>query len=98
MRLSPNTCPTCQSQGKHQLLGHKRYPSSALPLAGGPLIALIFELSRKRRFRCGNCQSEFYTHTIGSRFFLAFWILFLASVILAILAIVLQIILHPQPS
>ena len=38
-------------------------------------MALVFALSRRRRFCCDACGKLFYAHTIGSWIWLAFWIL-----------------------
>jgi hypothetical protein len=53
-------------------------------------MAIVFVLSRKRRFRCERCRGLFYSHTIGSRIWLALWSLFWLSLGLGILGLLIN--------
>ena len=59
--------------------------------AGGIVMAFVFVLSRKRRFRCDRCGERFYSHTFGSRVWLALWILFWVSLAFGILGILMSV-------
>jgi formylmethanofuran dehydrogenase subunit E len=78
-------CSACgEASARHQV-ARPEYDPVAPQMLGGILMALIFALSRRRRFRCDRCGELFYSHTIGSRVWLAFWILFWVSLVLGIL-------------
>lgn len=53
-------------------------------------MAFIFTLSRKRRFRCERCDELFYSHTLGSRVWLALWVLFWVAVALGIIGVIIS--------
>jgi hypothetical protein len=59
-------------------------------MVGGIALALVFSLSRKRRFRCDRCGALFFSHTFGSRLWLALWIWFWASISFGILSSMLM--------
>jgi ribosomal protein L32 len=83
-------CSACgETSARHQV-ARPEYDPIAPQIVGGILMALVFSLSRKRRFRCDRCGELFYSHTIGSRVWLAFWVLFLASLALGILGILIS--------
>lgn len=79
------TCPHCgETSARHQL-PRSEYPRIAPQLVGGLGSALVFELSRKRRFQCEHCGARFDAHTNASFFWFAFWVVvcvFLAFCIL----------------
>jgi len=70
---------------RHQV-ARPEYDPVAPQLVGGILMAFVFVLSRKRRFRCERCAQLFYSHTLGSRIWLGLWILFWVSVAFGILS------------
>lgn len=80
-------CPTCGRDGVHRRLGPVMYSPVALVIIGGVVLPLIFELSRKPRFRCINCGSVFTRHTMVSRFFQIFWIWFITALVFALVAV-----------
>ncbi len=80
-------CPGCGQSAYHQV-ARPEYPPVAPQMAGGVAMALVFVLSRKHRVRCEKCGNCFYSHTLGSRLWLALWTIFwflLACVIFRIL-------------
>jgi len=83
-------CSACgETSARHQV-ARPEYDPVAPQMLGGILRALVFALSRKRRFRCDRCGEFFYSHTFGSRVWLAFWILFCVSLALGILGILIS--------
>jgi hypothetical protein len=60
-------------------------------MVGGIAMAFVFVLSRKRRFRCDRCGEFFYSHTVGTRVWLALWILFWVSLAIAILDLLIGV-------
>ena len=74
------TCPVCRETDRRHQVARAEYPPLAPQVVGGIVAALVFELSRKRRFRCERCGEIFSSHTVGSRLWLALWILFWVSV------------------
>jgi hypothetical protein len=80
------TCPACgETTALHQVT-RSEYPSIAPQLVGGYAMALVFELSRKRRFRCEKCGGLFCLHTNASRLWLTFWVSFCAFLAFLILS------------
>ena len=79
MKLLTIRCPACGENGARHMVARPEYPSTAPQLAGGIIAALVFELSRRRRFRCDRCGELFSYHTLASRLWLALWVLFLIS-------------------
>ena len=70
-------CPVRGSQGgaaRRDARARAEYSPLAPQLAGGITTALVFTLSRKRRFRCERCGGLFYSHTFSSRVWLALWV------------------------
>jgi len=62
-----------------------------MPIAvGGVILAFIFEFSRKPQFRCQQCGTAFYSHTLLSRLFLILWIWFLLIFIFILLIIIAE--------
>ncbi len=80
MKLLTIRCPACGEDCSRRLVARPEYPSIAPQFAGGIVAALVFELSRRRRFRCERCGQLFSNHTLASRLWLALWILFLVSI------------------
>ena len=76
--LTP-TCPECGETKGHHRLARAEYSPVAPQVLGGILWALVFVLSRKRRFRCGRCAREFFRHTTGSLVWRVVWIFFCVS-------------------
>jgi len=79
MPLLTPTCPECGEKDGHHRLARAEY-SPVAPLIFGILWALVFNLSRRRRFYCGRCAREFFCHTSGSLGWLAVWVLFCTCV------------------
>jgi len=77
-------CPACRQRTSHQV-ARSEYDPVAPQFVGGIVMAFVFVLSRKRRFRCDHCGELFYAHTIGSRIWLVLWIWFVLSVAFAII-------------
>jgi hypothetical protein len=78
-------CPGCGDPGARHQIARSEYDPIAPQLAGGIVMAFVYVLSRKRRFRCDRCGEPFYSHTLGTRVWLALWILFWVSLALGIL-------------
>jgi ribosomal protein L32 len=77
-------CPACgETSARHQV-ARSEYDPVAPQLAGGIVIAFVFVLSRKRRFRCEKCGQLFFSHTVGTRVWQVLWILFWMLLTLAI--------------
>jgi hypothetical protein len=72
-------CPVCSNTTKFHRVARSLYPPSAFVLFGGPVLALVFDRSRKPQFRCEKCGKLFAKHSFTSRFFQIFWIWFLFS-------------------
>src|SRR2546422_2597709 len=72
-------CPACGEMSARHQVARAEYPSIAPQMVGGIASACVFELSRKRRFRCERCGELFYSHSGGARLLLALWGLFLGS-------------------
>jgi ribosomal protein L32 len=83
-------CSACGETSSRHQVARPEYDPVAPQMIGGVLTALVFSLSRKRRFRCDRCGEFFYSHTINSRIWLAFWILFCVSLALGILGILIS--------
>jgi hypothetical protein len=54
-------------------------------------MALVFVLSRKRRFRCDQCRELYYSHTVGSRVWLVLWVLFWVSLAFGIAGLLMSV-------
>jgi len=76
MHLFSINCPRCNEASARHPVARSEYPPIAPQFVGGIASALVFELSRKRRFRCERCGELFNCHTFGSRLWLSAWILF----------------------
>jgi ribosomal protein L32 len=77
-------CPACgEAKARHQV-ARPDYDPVAPQVIGGIVTALVFALGRKRRFRCDRCGQLYYSHTIGSRIWLAVWVYFCTALALAI--------------
>ena len=76
MPLLNPTCPECGETKGHHRLARAEYSPVAPQVLGGVLWALVFVLSRRRRFRCGRCAREFFSYTAGSLVWCVVWILF----------------------
>jgi len=77
-------CSACgETSARHQV-ARSEYSPVAPQVVGGILLAFVFTLSRKRRFRCDRCGELFYSHTFGSRIWLTLWILFWVSLAVGI--------------
>ena len=87
-------CPNCGEPSARHLIGRPEYPSIAPQMIGGVIAALVFELSRKRRFRCETCGEAFYSHTIGSRIWLALWIWFVVALAVILASALLRGVMH----
>ncbi len=84
-------CPACgETRARHQV-ARSEYDPVAPQIVGGIVMAFVFVLSRKRRFRCERRGSLFYTHTVGSRAWLALWVLFWVSLALGFLGLVISV-------
>jgi hypothetical protein len=81
-------CPICGQSAYHQV-ARSEYAPVAPQVAGGVAVALVFVLSRKRRFHCEKCGEYFYSHTIGSRLWFVLWTLFWLLVAFAIIGILI---------
>ena len=84
-------CPACgETNARHQV-ARSEYPSIAPQVVGGVALALVFELSRRRRFRCEACSELFLAHTFASRLWgglcAAFFTLFALGFILIFIGI-----------
>ena len=69
-------CPKCGERSARHQVARAEYDPVAPQLFGGIIMALIFALSRKRRFRCDQCSELLYSHTIASRIWLILWYFF----------------------
>jgi predicted RNA-binding Zn-ribbon protein involved in translation (DUF1610 family) len=77
-------CPTCGETSARRDVARSEYDPVAPQFAGGIVMAFVFVLSRKHRFRCERCGELFFSHTAGSRLWLALWIFFWVLVALVI--------------
>src|SRR5437764_6662383 len=84
MRSSVIRCPVCGDTTAHHHVARSQYSPSALVLFGGPALALVFDCSRKRQFRCEKCGTLFSRHTLSSRLFQLFWLWFLLSIVVGL--------------
>lgn len=91
MPLLTITCPACGERRAHHSLARSEYSPVAPQVLGGILWALVFVLSRKRRFRCGRCAKEFFCHTPASMAWLALWVFFCACLVIGIAIIFLSL-------
>jgi len=66
-------CPDCSEASTLHQIARPEYPRFAPQVLGGIGMALVFELSRKRRFHCDRCGVVFDRHTAASRLGLAVW-------------------------
>jgi hypothetical protein len=94
MNLLTVKCPACAATKGHRFLARSEYPPVAPQVVGGVIWALVFALSRKRRFRCGNCAKEFFSHTLGSRAWLTVWVFFCLGMAVTIVGIFVSLLLH----
>jgi transposase-like protein len=76
-------CPACGEEHAHHRLGPVMYSPVVLVLIGGVVLPLIFELSRKPRFRCEKCESVFTKHTVASRLFQVLWLWVVLGLLIA---------------
>ena len=84
-------CPACgETSARHQV-ARAEYDPVAPQMLGGIVMAFVFVLSRKRRFRCERCGELFFSHTLGTRLWLVLWILFWLSVALGILGMIVSV-------
>lgn len=79
-------CSRCGETKARRQVARSEYDPVAPQLVGGVIMALVFVLSRKRRFRCERCGELFYSHTFASRVWLTLWTLFWLSIALTIFA------------
>jgi hypothetical protein len=79
MKLLTIRCPAFGENCARHLVAREEYPPIAPQIVGGIIAALVFVLSRRRRFRCDRCGELFSYHTLASRLWLALWFLFLIS-------------------
>ena len=87
-------CPACgETSARHQV-ARPEYPSIAPQMVGGIGATLVFELSRKKRFRCERCGEVFDSHTTGSRVWLALWVLFWVSVAFGLLTVISRLMMQ----
>ncbi len=68
------------------------YSPVAPVVVGGVALALIFECSRKPRFRCEKCGSVFSRHTLTSRVFQLLWIGIVAVILLLLAGLLVMIV------
>jgi hypothetical protein len=76
MHLLGLNCPHCGRTKAYHWIPPSRYAPVAPVVFGGVILAMIFAQSRKQQFRCELCGTTFLSHTIGSRFYQVFWVLF----------------------
>jgi ribosomal protein L32 len=84
-------CPVCGEANARHRVARSEYSPVAVQMIGGFLLAWVFEFSRKRRFRCDRCGEFFFSHTLGSRLWLAFWILFWICFATAMAAMLMEV-------
>jgi len=84
-------CPACGEANAIHRVARPEYDPVAPQVIGGIFLALVFSLSRKRRFRCGQCGNLFFSHTINSRIWLTLWILFWISLAMGTAGVSLQV-------
>ena len=94
MHLLALDCPHCGKTKAYHWIPSSRYAPVAPVAFGGVFLAMIFAQSRKQQFRCELCGTAFASHTIGSRFYQIFWLLFVVWWVVAILALLAIVILH----
>jgi ribosomal protein L32 len=83
-------CTACgEASARHQV-ARAEYAPVAPQIVGGVVMAFVFALSRKRRFRCEKCGELFYSHTIGSRLWLTLWIVFWVSLAFGIIGLLVD--------
>ena len=83
-------CPACGETHDRHLVERSEYSPVAPVVAGGVVLAFVYSLSRKRRFRCEQCHELFFAHTIGSRVWLTIWILFWVALAIGIIGMVID--------
>jgi predicted RNA-binding Zn-ribbon protein involved in translation (DUF1610 family) len=84
-------CPACgETSARHQV-ARSEYDPVAPQFAGGIVMALVYVLSRKRRFRCDACGELFYAHTAGSLIWRVLWVLFWVSLAFGILSMLMSV-------
>jgi len=83
-------CPACGERSAWHQIARSEYDPVAPQFAGGIVMAFVYVLSRKRRFRCHRCGEPFYSHTGGSRVWLALWILLWVSLAFGILGMLMK--------
>ncbi len=81
-------CPSCGEKDAKHRLGPTIYSPVALVVIGGFVLPLVFELSRKPRFRCEKCGGVFAKHTVASRLFQVVWIWFVIALVVAMAGLV----------
>lgn len=84
-------CPACGEMNVRHEVARPEYDPVAPQVVGGIVLALVFVLSRKRQFRCERRGELFYSHTIGSRVWLALWIWFWVSLVFGIVGVLLSV-------
>lgn len=84
------TCPHCGSNGPHRQIARSEYPSTTPLAIGGPIFALHFAVARRRRFRCGRCDTTFFRHTFISGCFASILLFFALLMAIAIVAAILR--------
>jgi len=88
MRSSSIRCPSCGDDKSHHRVYPSLYSPSALVALGGPVLALVFDRSRKPQFRCEKCGGLFSKHTFTSRLFQVFWVWFFVSILVVLVLLV----------
>ena len=81
-------CPNCGDATAHHQVARSQFSPSALVLFGGPALALLFDCSRKRQYRCENCGTLFSRHTFKSRLFQILWLWFLLSMVVGLVLLI----------
>jgi hypothetical protein len=84
-------CPRCGEADARHEVARPEYDPVAPQVVGGVVLACIFVLSRKRRFRCDRCGEVFDSHTIGSRIWLGLWIWFWVALVFGILELLVSV-------
>ena len=83
-------CPQCGERNARHLVARAEYDPVAPQFAGGIVMAFVYVLSRKRRFRCEKCGELYFSHTPGSLVWLGIWIFFWAILAIGILGFLLS--------
>ena len=83
-------CPACDRAGGHQRVSRSEYSPVAPVMLGGVLFAWVFDLSRKPRFRCGQCGEVFSAHTLLSRLFLGIFIWIVLALLVGLVGLLFE--------